>query len=671
MKYKVVKMQSTRRAHQNRVYISNEFRGTYCALNGVAFRAERCSTLLPYTLSLSQVQRDATRLGLDAEVDAQEIQVPAKSMVVLVVLKISSVTKVGEEINQGLLTRKFLEVMEGVPVNIGQKLYLFVEEGKEMLFIAQVEYFDTLDGAQVGVITEQTKVEMKSETITLVGKSTQPALSYDFDFREMGIGGLQKEFEHIFRRAFIQRTYPPEFIKKLGIRYIKGIMLYGPPGTGKTLIARMISSFLNPVTRKIVNGPDILNKYVGQSEENIRKLFEDAENDKSGTGVHIIIFDEIDAICKSRGSTGGVTDQVLTQILTKMDGVKSLDNILVIAMTNRIDLIDEALLRPGRFEIQIEIGLPDEAGRLEILKIHTGRMSKNCLLSPDIDMEEVARKARNYTGAELTAIVNSASSFALIRAKKNGEEVLLTMNDFNWAIDEIRPAFGVSRGLAIPEEVYVYPSAEKVLNLGSLMVERIRATPEGRKNERASLGLEEGVERIAIAESAEKKRREGKTLSLLLFGEGGTGKSALASIIALDSGIPFVRVVSPRDLVGYNEYEKINFIKKTFEDAYKSNESLVILDDLESLIEYVSIGPRFSNAILQALKIFIRNRDVNRVLAVGTTRNIELMEEMDLLGVFDEQRMVERLGAEDVEWFRKNHREIHSEEGDTIREVVQ
>ena len=323
MKYKVERMQSTQRAHQNRVYI-NEFRGKYCALKGVVFRAETCSTLYPYTLSLSQVQRDATRLGLDAEVDAEELQIPAKSMGALAVLKISSITKMDEEINQSLLTRKFLEVMEGVPVNIGQKLYLFVEEGKEMLFIAQVEYFDTLDGALIGVITEKTKVEMKSEAIKLVGKTAQLALSHDFDFRELGIGGLQKEFGQMFRRAFIQRTYPPEFIKKLGIPHIKGIMLYGPPGTGKTLIARKISSLLNPVTPKIINGPEILNKYVGQSEENIRKLFEGAEKDykrcKEESRLHVIIFDEIDAICKSRGSTSGVGDQVVNQLLSKLDG---------------------------------------------------------------------------------------------------------------------------------------------------------------------------------------------------------------------------------------------------------------------------------------------------------------------------------------------------------------
>ena len=263
-------------------------------------------------------------------------------------------------------------------------------------------------------------------------------------------------------------------------------------------------------------------------------------------------------------------------------------------------------------------------------------------------------------------------SFSIERAKKDGQEVILTMSDFNCAIEEVRPAFGVSRGLAVPKDVYVYPSAERVLNLGSLMVERIKIAPEEREGERTSLGIEESVERIVIAEGSAEKRREAKTLSLLLFGESGTGKSALASIIALDSGIPFVRVVSPRDLVGYNEHEKINFIKKTFEDAYKSSESLVIIDDLESLIEYVSIvGPRFSNAILQALKIFVRSRDVNRILVVGTTRNIELMEEMELLGVFDEQRAIEKLGVENVEWFKRNHREIHSEEGDTIREVMQ
>lgn len=183
----------------------------------------------------------------------------------------------------------------------------------------------------------------------------------------MGIGGLDKEFNAIFRRAFASRVFPPEIIEQLGCKHVKGILLYGPPGTGelqflwtsrdnlndsfnsgKTLMARQIGNMLNAREPKIVNGPQILDKYVGESEANIRRLFADAEEEEKrlgpNSGLHIIIFDEIDAICKSRGSVGGsagVHDTVVNQLLAKIDGVEQLNNILVIGMTNRKDMIDD------------------------------------------------------------------------------------------------------------------------------------------------------------------------------------------------------------------------------------------------------------------------------------------------------------------------------------------
>jgi vesicle-fusing ATPase len=197
----------------------------------------------------------------------------------------------------------------------------------------------------------------------------------------MGIGGLDKEFSQIFRRAFASRIFPPAIVERLGIQHVKGMILYGPPGTGKTLIARQIGKMLNAKEPKIVNGPEVLNKFVGQSEENIRKLFAEAEAEYKAkgdeSGLHIIIFDELDAICKQRGSKNdgtGVGDSVVNQLLSKMDGVEPLNNILVIGMTNRLDMIDEALLRPGRMEIKMEISLPDENGRLQILNVHTSRV---------------------------------------------------------------------------------------------------------------------------------------------------------------------------------------------------------------------------------------------------------------------------------------------------------
>ena len=200
--------------------------------------------------------------------------------------------------------------------------------------------------------------------MTLSGVSqAKQTEAMSIDFQNMGIGGLGNEFKEIFRRAFASRVYPKDVIDGLGIRHVKGILLYGPPGCGKTLIARKIGEALKARPPKIINGPEILNKYVGGSEEKIREQFADAEKEYKEVGddseLHIIIFDEIDAICKQRGSSRdstGVGDNVVNQLLTKLDGVEQVNNILVIGMTNRMDMIDEALLRPGRLEVKVEIG---------------------------------------------------------------------------------------------------------------------------------------------------------------------------------------------------------------------------------------------------------------------------------------------------------------------------
>lgn len=184
-----------------------------------------------------------------------------------------------------------------------------------------------------GILTRHTTLTFYKDAkspIKLKGSNKRPAansiIQPNFKFEDMGIGGLDTEFSAIFRRAFASRIFPPGLVDKLGIQHVKGILLYGPPGTGKTLIARQIGKMLNAREPKVVNGPEVLNKYVGQSEENIRKLFADAEKEyrEKGdeSGLHIIIFDELDAVCKQRGSGAaggtGVGDSVVNQLLSKV-----------------------------------------------------------------------------------------------------------------------------------------------------------------------------------------------------------------------------------------------------------------------------------------------------------------------------------------------------------------
>lgn len=406
-----------------------------------------------------------------------------------------------------------------------------------------------------------------------------------------------------------------------------GILLYGPPGTGKTLIARQIGKMLNAKEPKIVNGPEILSKYVGQSEENIRKLFGDAEADYKELGeespLHIIIFDELDAICKQRGSKNdgtGVGDTVVNQLLSKMDGVDQLNNILIIGMTNRKDMIDEALLRPGRLEVHMEISLPDEFGRLQILKIHTAKMRNNNVMDRDVRLEELASQTKNFSGAEISGLIKSATSFSFNRHVKVGtlagvaddiDQMKVSRDDFLSALEEVRPAFGVS-----DEEL------EQCIQNGIIHY-----------HERVEEILENG--RLGVDQVRSSKRTP--LVSMLLQGPPGSGKTALAAQIAMNSEFPFIKLISPESMVGMTESAKVSYINKIFSDSYRSEFSVVVIDNIERILEWVDIGPRFSNTILQALMVLLKKLPPRgrRLLIIATTSERDALQRMGLYDAFD------------------------------------
>ena len=442
----------------------------------------------------------------------------------------------------------------------------------------------------------------------------------------MGIGGLDKEFADIFRRAFASRVFPPEVLRKMGIKHVRGMLLYGPPGCGKTLIARQIGKALNAHEPKVVNGPEILNKYVGESEANIRALFEDAEKEQEEMGdnsdLHIIIFDEIDAICKARGANGdgtGVHDSIVNQLLSKIDGVEALNNVLIIGMTNRKDLIDSALLRPGRLEVHVEIGLPSHDGRVQILNIHTNTMRTNGYLAEDVDLNALAELTKNFTGAEIEGLVKSASSFALERevdinnlskVDVDPEKMRVTWKDFERALSEVQPAFGLEKdelSIRYRNGIIEYSQEFKELYHDLMtMVEQVRTS------EHTPL------------------------LSVCLNGVQGSGKTALAAYLAVQSQFPFVKFISADMLLGAADTVKAGRISAIFQDAYKSPLSMIILDDLERLVEYVRLGPRFSNAVLQALMVLIKKippTEGRKLMIVATTSQRNAMDELGLMDV--------------------------------------
>ncbi|XP_014902501.1 vesicle-fusing ATPase isoform X3 [Poecilia latipinna] len=473
----------------------------------------------------------------------------------------------------------------------------------------------------------------ESSSLTLVGKAKtkearQTIINPDWNFEKMGIGGLDKEFSDIFRRAFASRVFPPDIVDQMGCKHVKGILLFGPPGCGKTLMARQIGKMLNAREPKVVNGPEILNKYVGESEANIRKLFAEAEDEQkrlgANSGLHIIIFDELDAICKQRGtgaSSTGVHDTVVNQLLSKIDGVEQLNNILVIGMTNRPDLIDDALMRPGRFEVKMEIGLPDEKGRVQILNIHTNKMRSFNLLAADVDVKELAAETKNYSGAELEGLVRAAQSTAMNRHIKatstvevdmeRAEKLQVTRADFIGSLNnDIKPAFGTNQE---DYSSYIMNGIIKwgdpvthVLDDGELLVQQTK------NSDRTPL------------------------VAVLLEGPPHSGKTALAAQIAEDSQFPFIKICSPDKMIGNSEISKCQAIKKVFDDAYKSQLSCVVVDDIERLLDYVPIGPRFSNLVLQALLVLLKKPPPKgrKLLIIGTTSRKDVLQEMEMLDAF-------------------------------------
>lgn len=648
MKLKVTTIKSIEEGLTNQVYLEASTKkkikaDKYIEIDGKYIFMVNSSPTIPKDLiGLNKAQREY--LNKIADFDSCEVVARCQpEPITLLFLGVELMNNESLELSERKFKIDFKNKFNNFPLNLGQEFY-FTTDSDDYLKLTVNELVSKCDN---GILNGETDVYLTSKSANLLFTDMEDKkifMNKNFSFEMLGIGGLKNEFALLFRRAFVQRAFDSRFIQQLGIMHVKGIMLYGPPGTGKTLIARQIGTILGAKKPKIVNGPEILNKFVGQSEENIRNLFKEAEEEyrakKEKSQLHIIIFDEIDAICKSRGTgtSSGIGDQIVNQLLSKMDGVDSLDNVLIIGITNRFDLIDSALLRPGRFEIHLEISLPDEKSRLEILNVHTKKMASNHILE-NVDLEEIARLTRNYTGAELAAVVKSAVSFPLERKVEKEktcqnimpqDEFKVRIEDFLQAIKEVTPSFGVNgeEFSQFNKIFYETPPFQNGINLGNELLSKLRHT------------------------------NLYKTSSLLFYGSQGTGKSTMAVKIALKSRFPYVKMISPKNIIGLSEYEKVRYIKDTFSDSYKSSESIIILDDLENLIEYVSIGPRFSNTILQALKIFIKSEDKNKLFVFGTTSTVDVIKDTGLFDCFYSHYEIPLVSYEDYKYLCNENKEF-------------
>ncbi|WP_135852683.1 AAA family ATPase [Halorussus salinus] len=370
------------------------------------------------------------------------------------------------------------------------------------------------------------------------------------------IGGLEEELERVREMVELPLSNPALF-RRLGIDPPKGVLLYGPPGTGKTMIAKAVANEVDAhfVT---VSGPEIMSKYKGESEERLREVFEQARENAPT----IVFFDEIDAIAGERDEDSDVENRVVAQLLSMMDGLESRGEVVVIGATNRVDAIDPALRRGGRFDREIEIGVPGEAGRREILDVHTRGMP----LAEDVDLDRLAAGTHGFVGADLHTLSTEAAMAALRRARDDGadEEELMnvevTRADFETAMASVDPS-------AMREFVAESPEID-FSAVGDL--------------DEAKQTLTEAVEwPLAYRNLFEQTATEPPT-GILLHGPPGTGKTLLARALAGESGVNFIHVDGPELLDRYvGESEKA--VREIFDRARQASPAIVFFDEIDAI----------------------------------------------------------------------------------------
>jgi transitional endoplasmic reticulum ATPase len=377
------------------------------------------------------------------------------------------------------------------------------------------------------------------------------------------IGGLKEEIQKVREMIELPLRHP-EIFEKLGIEAPKGVLLYGPPGTGKTLLAKAVANETNANFYSI-GGPEIMSKFYGESEARLREIFKEAKEKAPS----IIFIDEIDSIAPKREEvTGEVERRVVSQLLSLMDGLEARGKVIVIAATNRPNAIDPALRRPGRFDREIEIKVPDKRGRLEILQIHT----RNMPLDTDVDQDRVAAVTHGFVGADLEYLCKEAAMKCLRRLlpelnledEKLAPEVLnkliVTMSDFENAVKEVMPS--------AMREVYLESPDVPWTAIGGL--------------EEVKRELQEAVEWPLRYPELYTKLGHSIPKGILLHGPSGTGKTLLAKAVATESEANFIAVKGP-ELMSKWVGESEKGIREIFRRARQAAPCVVFFDEIDSI----------------------------------------------------------------------------------------
>src|SRR6059036_1651149 len=460
---------------------------------------------------------------------------------------------------------------------------------------------NTNPAAEAVIVTENTEIVV-GEQVKEPPKAV-PRISYE------DIGGMRPVITKIREMIELPLRHP-ELFERLGVEAPKGVLLHGPPGTGKTLLARAVASETNANFHSL-GGPEIMSKFYGESEERLREVFKDAQENAPS----IIFIDEIDSIAPKREEvTGEVEKRVVSQLLSLMDGLQSRGKVVVIGATNRINAIDPALRRPGRFDREIEIGVPDRDGRLEILQIHTRGMPLE-----DVDLKKLADVTHGFVGADLEALAKEAAIRALRRilpeinleAENIPAEVLnkiiVRMSDFQEALKEVEPS--------AMREVLVEVPDIKWEDIGGL---------EGVKEE-----LREAIEWPLKYAELFAQMNAVPPKGLLLYGPPGTGKTLLAKAAANESEANFISVKGPELLNKFvGESEKA--IREVFRKARQASPCIIFFDEIDSVAPVRGSSLGDSHVTERVISQFLTEMDgleeLRNVIIIAATNRPDIID---------------------------------------------
>ena len=483
------------------------------------------------------------------------------------------------------------------------------------------------------IVTENTIFTLGS--LTKAVDSSVPRITYD------ELGGLKNEVQKIREMVELPMRHP-ELFDKIGVEAPKGVLLYGPPGTGKTLIAKAVAGETNAHFISL-SGPEIMGKHYGESEEKIREIFTQGEENSPS----IIFIDEIDSIAPKRDEVSGELEKrIVSQLLTLMDGMKSRGRVVVIAATNRPDSIDPALRRPGRFDREIEIGIPDDDGRLDILSIHTRGMPIN----EKVNLKQIAKTTHGFVGADLEILSKEAAMRSLRRIlpeidleeDKISSEILqkieISNDDFREALKEVRPSALREVQVQIPDVNW-----DDVGGLDELKDE-----------------LREAVEWPVKHKEAYDYVDVEAPKGVLLYGPPGTGKTLIAKALAKMTESNFISIKGPELLSKWvGESEK--GVREIFRKARQAAPCIIFLDEVDALVPRRGSGSSDShvteNIVSQILTEIDGLEELHNVLIIGATNRLDIVDEALLRpGRFD--RIIE-VGNPDSK-ARKHIFEIHT-----------